>query len=134
MSFTRLWVGRQTDSQLRSLAKLGVRPNLICRIAFCLSLRETAIPDPALYDDGQVREFNRSTLFGQWDSLFICLLKEYQRKHKLDPDCDLEEHFRAHICRGVKLLSTRLNELSDLGEILKSTKPTAPHSKGKGNG
>lgn len=123
MDFTRLWVGQHTDGQLRNLARLGIRPNLICRIGFCLSLREPDVPDPALYDDGQVREFNRSTLLGQWDSLFICLLKEYLRKHGLDTERDLEAHFRAHVCRGVRLISTRVSRASDLGSLITSILP-----------
>lgn len=123
MQFTRIWVGQQTDGQLRNLTRLGIRPNLICRLAFCLSLREPDTPDLSLYDDGQVREFNRSTLLGQWDPLFVCLLKEYQRSHALDPECDLEDHFRAHISRGVRLMSTRLSKLSDIGDLLKTIMP-----------
>jgi len=126
MDFTRLWVGQHTDGQLRNLARLGIRPNLICRIGFCLSLREPDAPDPALYDDGQVREFNRSTLLGQWDSLFVCLLKEYLRKHGVDTERDLESHFRAHISRGVRLISTRVSRASDLATLIGSLLPSGP--------
>lgn len=120
MQFTRLWVGEQTDGQLRSLSRLGMRPNLICRIGLCLSLREPDVPDPALYDDGQVREFNRSTLFGPWDALFVCLIKQHLAEHGLDPQADLESQARAHISRGIRLLSTRISRLADIGNLLKT--------------
>ena len=123
MQFTRLWVGQQTDGQLRVMTRLGIRPNLICRIGFCLSLREPDVPDPKLYEDGQVREFNRATLFGQWDTLFVCLLKQYLANRGIDPEQDLEPIFRAHISRGVRLLSTRISKLPDLGNLLKSILP-----------
>lgn len=123
MQFTRLWVGQLTSGQLSHLTRMGIRPNLLCRIAFCLSLREPDVPDPILYDDGQVREFNRSTLLGQWDILFVSLLKEYLRRNGLDPEQDLEGHFRAHICRGVRLLTARFSRLSDLGDIIRTAVP-----------
>lgn len=134
MQFTRLWVGQQTNGQLRIMARLGIRPNLICRIGFCLSLREPDVPDPKLYEDGQVREFNRPTLFGQYDPLFVCLLKQYLASRGHDPEQDLEPHFRAHISRGVRLLSTRTNKLSDLGNLLKSIIPSEPSAKETSNG
>jgi DNA sulfur modification protein DndE len=123
MQFTRLWIGQQTDGHLRVMARLGLRPNLICRLGFCLSLQETDMPDPKLYEDGQVREFNCSTLFGQWDALFVSILKQYLSNREIDTNQDLEPLFRAHISRGVRLLSTRVTKLSDLGNLLKVAYP-----------
>jgi DNA sulfur modification protein DndE len=119
MPFNRLYVGEQVDQKLRLLkARTGITPNLLCRLGFCLSLEEAGIPDPQLYADGQAREFNRYTLTGQWDALFLALLRQRLHADGLDPDRDLEAQFRAHLSRGVMLLAPRLKSLEDLATIV----------------
>jgi DNA sulfur modification protein DndE len=71
MAFNRIYVGEEVDQRLRNLkARTGLTPNLLCRLGYCLSLAHPNAPDPQLYADGQVREFNRYTLTGQWDTFF----------------------------------------------------------------
>ena len=69
------------------------------RIAFCLSLAEPAIPNPATYQEDD-REFNRYTLLGEWDDLYVALIRQRLAKDGLGED-QMEEQFRAHINRGV---------------------------------
>jgi DNA sulfur modification protein DndE len=124
--FNRIYVGAEVDLRLRNLkARTGLTPNLLCRLGFCLSLSEPGIPDPALYADGQVREFNRYTLTGQWDQLFFALLRERLREDKLDPEGHLEAQFKAHLSRGVLLLYERLKNLADLADILSDVQRSA---------
>src|SRR5437660_4183279 len=102
MSLNRICVGQQVDVRLRNLkARTGLTPNLLCRLGFCLSLSEPGIPDPHLYSDGQIREFNRYTLTGQWDLFFFSLLRERLVEDGLDIEADLEAQFKAHLSRGV---------------------------------
>lgn len=118
MSFNRLYVGEQVDLRLRNLkARTGLTPNLLCRLGFCLSLSEPGVPDPALYADGQVREFNRYTLTGQWDQFLFALLRERLVLDGIDAEGELEEHFKAHLSRGVLLLYQRLKKLEDLADM-----------------
>lgn len=115
MSLNRIWIGQQVDVRLRTLkARTGLTPNLLCRLAFCLSLTEPGVPDPQLYADGQVREFNRFTLTGQYDLLFFSLLRERLAQDNLDPETELEDQFKAHLSRGVVLLHQRIRSLRDL--------------------
>lgn len=115
----RITVGKETDQRLRNLkARTGLTPNLLCRLGFCLSLAEQGIPDAELFADGNVREFNRYTLTGQWDSFFFALLRERLHQDGLDPEADLEAQFKAHLNRGVKLLSQRLKNVADLASIV----------------
>jgi DNA sulfur modification protein DndE len=93
----------------------------LCRLGFCLSLAEQGIPDPHLYADGQVREFNRYTLTGQWDVLFLALLRERLVQDSLDPEADLEVYFRAHLSRGILMLYQRLKSLEDLADLVTET-------------
>ena len=120
MAFNRLYVGEDVDLRLRQLkARTGLTPNLLCRLGFCLSLAERGIPDPYLYSEGQTREFNRYTLTGQWDIFFFALLRERLIQDRLNPEADLEAYFKAHLSRGVLMLSQRLKALEDLADLVR---------------
>lgn len=119
MSLSRVHIGRDVDLRLRTLkTRTGLTPNLLCRLGFCLSLTEPGVPDPQLYEDDQAREFNRYTLTGQWDTFFFALLRERLARDGLDPEQELESQFRAHLSRGVMLLSQRLKTLADLAGLI----------------
>jgi len=119
MPLNRIYIGQEIDNRLRVLkARTGLTPNLICRLGFCLSLSEPGIPDQNLYEDGQVREFNRYTLTGQWDLFIFSLLRERMVLDGLDIDTELDEQFKAHINRGVMLLYQRLKKIEDLSDIV----------------
>jgi DNA sulfur modification protein DndE len=120
MVFNRIYVGEEVDQRLRLLKnRTGLTPNLLCRLGFCLSLTEPIIPDPQLYAEGQAREFNRSTLTGQWDIFFFALLRERRlEEESSNPEADLEAHFKAHLSRGVLMLYQRLKSLEDLAELV----------------
>ena len=126
MGFNRIYIGEEIDQRLRNLkARTGLTPNLLCRLGFCLSLEEEGIPDVHLYAEGQVREFNRYTLTGQWDMFFFALLRERLVQDRLDPEKDLEAYFKAHLCRGVMLLYQRLKNLEDLADMVQEAKRKA---------
>lgn len=119
MALNRIYVSEEIDLRLRNLkGRTGLTPNLLCRLSFCLSLAEPSIPDAQLYSDGQVREFNRYTLTGQWDQFFFSLLRERLFQDGLDPEVDLEVQFKAHLSRGVLLLYQRLKRLEDLTDLI----------------
>lgn len=119
MALNRIYVSEEIDLRLRKLkGRTGLTPNLLCRLSFCLSLAEPSIPDAQLYSDGQVREFNRYTLTGQWDQFFFSLLRERLFQDGLDPEVDLEVQFKAHLSRGVLLLYQRLKRLEDLTDLI----------------
>lgn len=118
MQLTRISVSEEIDNRLRYLkGKTGLTPNLLCRFGFCLSLKEPGIPKLSDYGDNTAREFNRYTLTGQWDSLFIALLKERCHNDGL-PEAELEDQFRAHIKRGVMLLGQRVKSLEDINRLV----------------
>jgi DNA sulfur modification protein DndE len=119
MAFNRIYIGEDVDLRLRQLkGRTGLTPNLLCRIGFCLSLAELGIPDSHLYAEGQVREFNRYTLTGQWDVFFFALLRERLVQDGLDPEADLEMQFKAHISRGIFMLHQRVRSLIDLADFV----------------
>jgi DNA sulfur modification protein DndE len=119
MAFNRIYVGEEVDQRLRNLkARTGLTPNLLCRLGYCLSLAQPNAPDPQLYADGQVREFNRYTLTGQWDTFFFAILRERLKQEGIDPEAQLEAQFKAHLSRGVLMLYQRLKNLEDLADLV----------------
>ncbi|NKE70124.1 DNA sulfur modification protein DndE [Candidatus Manganitrophus noduliformans] len=117
MKITKLRLTKEASNRLRFLAgKTGLTPNLLCRLGFCLSLNEPSIPNPTDYPE-EDREFNRYTLLGEYDLLFVSLLKQrcYQDGLELS---DLSDHFRAHMNRGVVLLQKRIKGVGDIVELL----------------
>lgn len=118
MSFTRIRISQDASTRLTLLkTRTGLTPNILSRLGFCLSLNESGVPNPAIYDeDGQ--EFNRYTLTGEWDLFFIALLKERLAKDGLDSTNDLLPQFKAHLNRGVLSLYLRVKSLVDLYDLL----------------
>jgi DNA sulfur modification protein DndE len=124
MQLNRIRVSEEVDQRLRSLkSKTGLTPNLLCRIGFCLSLREPTIPYAKDYDEGSAREFNRYTLTGQWDALFIALLTERCYQDGLSLPESLDDQFMAHLNRGILLLFQRMKHLSDLSRLIEEIYP-----------
>ena len=129
MPFNRIYVGEAVDQRLRLLkARTGLTPNLLCRLGFCLSLEEPGIPDLELYMEGKMREFNRYTLTGQWDQFFFSLLRERLAQDDLDIEKDVEDQFKAHLSRGVFLLSQRVKSLVHLSQLVVDVQRTAVRS------
>ena len=120
MNLNKVYVCQDVDQRLRFLkARTGLTPNLLCRLGFCLSLREHAPPDLAAYpEDDKSREFNRYTLTGSYDALFVALLTERCLADGLRIPDELAEQFRGHLNRGVILLSQRVKSLADLGLLI----------------
>lgn len=120
MKLNRLRVSEEVSSKLSMLkGRTGLTPNVLCRLGFCLSLTDPTIPDPNDYPSDTEKEIDRHTLTGQWDPLFVALIKErcYQDGLSLDNDI-LAEQFRAHINRGVLLLFKRIRSLNDLAQLM----------------
>jgi DNA sulfur modification protein DndE len=116
--FNRIYVSVETDQRLRMLkARTGLAPNILCRIGFCLSINELGVPDPGLFGTTQAREFNRYTLTGPWDELFFALLRERLADDGISASL-MEDQFRAHISRGVLLLTQRMKTIGDLASMV----------------
>jgi DNA sulfur modification protein DndE len=112
----KIYLSKDVANRLSMVvARTKMQPNLLCRIGFCMSLREPSIPNPAEYaGDTNGREFNRYTLTGEWDLLFTALLRQRCIKDGLNLETDLDEQFAAHLGRGVILLFDRVKNLREL--------------------
>jgi DNA sulfur modification protein DndE len=124
MKLTKLRLTKDSSNRLRHLAgKTGLTPNLLCRLGFCLSLNEASVPNPADYPE-EDREFNRYTLLGEYDALFVALLRQRCNQQKVDAS-ELSDYFRAHVNRGVTLLQRRMKGLPDLLGLVPDTTASA---------
>ena len=124
MSFNKLHASSRTTKYLSFLKmKTGLTPNILCRMALCLSIAEPSIPDTKI-DDEKGQDFSRYTLLGEWDPFFISILRERLIHDKLDPENDLLVQFKAHLNRGIMMLQSRLKDLSNIYDLLPP--PSAP--------
>lgn len=121
MKLSKIRLTKDASNRLRFLAgRTGLTPNLLCRIGFCLSLEEPKSPNPSEFAEEE-REFNRYTLLGEYDALFVALLRERLHRDDLGAD-NIEEHFRAHLNRGIVLLQQRVRNIADLASLVPSPK------------
>ena len=97
----------------------------IARIALALSLEDDRPPQKDFYrEDGM--EFNRLTLLGEYDPIYMCMLKErglYKKnksqKESLMTSKEITSYMVAHINRGVIALSARVKNQEDILYLIK---------------
>ncbi len=112
-------------SRLRSVkARTGLTPNIVCRLGFCLSLADKNVPDPAQYQEDGV-EFNRYTLLGDQETLYVALLKQRLSRDGMDVEGDLTEQLRAHMNRGADMATRRVKNLPAMIELLPRKKKSS---------
>ena len=81
-----------------------------------MSLGDPSIPDPSDYPE-EDREFNRYTLLGEWDALYVALLRQRMATDNIGDDTPEEDVFRAHLNRGVMALSRHVKSIADLATL-----------------
>lgn len=116
--FNRVQIGTKATNRLQMLkGQTGITPNYLCRIGLCYSLNEPRPPNPGEYNtDGQT--FNRYTLLGEHDALYMALLKERMLQEEKDPEEDLYEEFVAHLNRGVNRVFGNISDVSDFYDMV----------------
>ncbi len=119
ISFKKIKLSQSATSKITVLKRrTGLRPNLLCRIGLCYSLETSHLPPTDFDENGQ--EFNRYTLTGEWDKLFIALLIERMKNDGVDLEKEGLLYLKAHLNRGISLLHSRIKTLSDLLNLYKS--------------
>ena len=118
MKFSRIKLSAKSLNQLGRLkARTGLTPNLLARFALCLSLKEKSAPITSQYDK-EGNDIEPAVLFGEYESLYLGLMKNRLKKDKLS-DSELNEMTRCHINRGVASLARRIQNLGDFHELIK---------------
>ena len=120
MRYKKLKVSADTTKKLRYLQqRTRLTPNLLCRMAITLSLQEGSVVRlPTPVDDGM--EFNRYTLTGEQDALYVALLRFVESD--IDPADESSEQelllrLKGHITRGVGNLTARLKSPADVARL-----------------
>src|SRR5579884_1865165 len=115
MSIKQVRLSSQAKDQLSRLkAKTEIQQwNILCRWAFCLSLRQPTPPTPT---DSNV-EMTWQTFGGDAHELYLAILKERCVRDGLGCSDDvLARQFRLHLHRGISYLATpqAIRSVSDL--------------------
>jgi DNA sulfur modification protein DndE len=95
------------DQLIRLKTRTGIGQwNILCRWAFCLSLRQPAPPTPIELPNSSV-EITWQTFGGEAHELYLALLKERCQQDGLGTADDvLLRQFRLHLHRGISHLAT----------------------------
>ena len=107
------------DKLSRLKGKTGIQNwNILCRWAFCYSLKEGTIPtDIEINSDSNV-EMSWLTFAGEYYELYEALIKEWCIQNNLGTDPDvLSKYFKLHLERGVGYLSGT-NFIKDINDLL----------------
>lgn len=116
--FNRIRLSKSTTNRLSALkGRTGLRPNILCRLALCVSLTDPRPPSLEEHE-GDGMEINRYSLTGPYDALFLSLLRERCAQDGRATDENLYPYLLAHINRGVTQLSAKLKDLSDLSHLI----------------
>ena len=109
------------DQLIRLKARTGIQNwNVLCRWAFCLSLREPTPPTPIEIPSDSNVEMNWHVFGGEYHEVYMAVLKERCVHDGLGASLDvLNRQFRLHLHRGIGYLSTtnKIRSIKDLVEI-----------------
>lgn len=99
--------------------------NVLCRWAYCLSLKEDTVPTDVKIDSDSNVEMSWLTFAGEYHELYEALLKQWCINHDLDTDPDtLAKYFKLHLERGISYLSgtNYIKSVTDLLDIAEERK------------
>jgi DNA sulfur modification protein DndE len=123
VKLSQIRFSNRASIELKALkARLGITPNVLCRIGFCLSVEDPARLDPEAFESDSDRIIDRHVLLGPYDALLVAMMRQRlgpddERQDPLDDEL-VGRHFRAHVHRGVHLLFKRVKSPADLAQLL----------------
>lgn len=120
MSIRHIRLSSQAKDQLvRLKTRTGVTQwNVLCRWAFCLSLREPSPPSPIDIPADSNVEMSWHVFGGEYHELYLALLKERCAFDGLPITDDVLAHqFRMHLHRGISYLATP-NAVRCIGDLI----------------
>lgn len=143
MSSNKLKLSKLATKEVDHLsARLGLRPNVICRLAIGRSLSLPESVNGYIRADGEEKEaemyvekeFNRYTLTGNEDELYKILI--YQHEYscsgiKIPENQYYYQYFRLHLERGLDLLYYEYQRVNSPVEFLRSLIDTVDVNTGK---
>jgi DNA sulfur modification protein DndE len=96
------------DQLIRLKMRTGITQwNVLCRWAFCLSLREPTPPSPIDIPADSNVEMSWQVFGGEYHEIYLALLKERCAQDGLELTDDvIAQQFRLHLHRGISYLAT----------------------------
>ena len=126
MSIKQFKLSNQAKDQLiRLKSRTGIEHwNILCRWAFCVSLKETTPPTPVEHPADSNVEMTWQTFGGEHHELYLALLKERCERDGLDSSSDdvLGKQFRLHLHRGISYLATP-NAVKGIHDLIAQATP-----------
>ena len=93
--------------------------NILCRWAFCLSLRQPTPPTPVEVPADSNVEMTWQVFGGEAQELYLALLKERCERDGLGTADDvLSKQFRLHLHRGISYLATP-HAIRGIGDLIR---------------
>lgn len=81
--------------------------NILCRWAFCLSLKEPSTPPPENIPADSSVEMTWKVFGGEYSEVYYALLLERCRQDGIELEADrIFAHFRLHLHRGISYLAS----------------------------
>lgn len=85
--------------------------NVICRIAFCLSLRDKSIPPPASEGEKPAIEISWKVFSGELADIYSgLLLQRFKLEQTIKSELTIDECLKRHIFRGLGSLDAATNQ------------------------
>lgn len=109
---------RAKERLSRLKGKTGIKNwNVLCRWAYCYSLKENTIPTPENIDGDSNVEMSWYTFAGEYSDLYEALIIAWCKKMGVSTDNEtMAKYIKMHIERGISYLSGTnfIRELDDL--------------------
>lgn len=111
---------RAKERLSRLKGKTGIKNwNVLCRWAYCYSLKENTIPTPENIDADSNVEMSWYTFAGEYSDLYEALIIAWCKKMDIPTDNEtMAKYIKMHIERGISYLSGT-NFIRDLDDLLR---------------
>lgn len=111
---------RAKERLSRLKGKTGIKNwNVLCRWAYCYSLKENTIPTPENIDGDSNVEMSWYTFAGEYSDIYEALIIAWCKKMDISTDNEtMAKYIKMHIERGISYLSGT-NFIKDLDGLLK---------------
>lgn len=116
----KLKISTKSSEQLEYITnRLGLRRNVVCRLAIGRSLTDPNSVKTYKAINSAGYEFNRYTLTGDYDDIFIALITQHEKRRLSDNDY-FSKFLRKHIERGIDYLFKDYQKINSPVEFLMS--------------
>ena len=97
--------------------KTGVPINVLARFGIVLSLNDSSIPNPDMYDEKGM-ELLPHVLYGKNESIYATMFRYRLHQDGLEYGRYADRMIRAHLNRGAGMLFPRINNTEDFGSLM----------------